>query len=345
MHISPFDFDSIPDIGENHSLWKLISSYLGRTFSVEQGQWEFSYISHASEPDICLKGGQCEIPLSVSSQAPLMYSELPSYETLKSPARELMWAVKYEGIINAFRSLLSVDLDAQPIKDLSIPLTQRVPVSWHYLSETLQGSGTFYADKAFIDQCENASTKLSERVVPQSIFQWRFPTTVSFDTQAIPLNIIQKMKKGDVLVIGQSSRLHITEILTGGFSACGVFDLESFEFQFNSIFSEAVMEKDILKKDAIVTSEQPSELEGDNSAAAAESLAKFSQVKVTLDVLLAQFDANIQEISNFVPGEVIPLGRYAQEREVSIRLKDKVLAKGQLVKLGDKLGLQLTEVK
>jgi len=68
-------------------------------------------------------------------------------------------------------------------------------------------------------------------------------------------------------------------------------------------------------------------------------------VKVTLDVLLAQFDANIQEISNFVPGEVIPLGRYAQEREVSIRLKDKVLAKGQLVKLGDKLGLQLTEVK
>lgn len=73
--------------------------------------------------------------------------------------------------------------------------------------------------------------------------------------------------------------------------------------------------------------------------------AGFEDVSVNLRFEVAQFSATLAEMSRFAPGSVIDLGQRVDEQAVSIWVGQRCIAKGQLVALGERLGVRLLSVQ
>ena len=78
---------------------------------------------------------------------------------------------------------------------------------------------------------------------------------------------------------------------------------------------------------------------------AARLEAGFEDVSVNLRFEVAQLNATLAEMSRFAPGSVIDLGQRVDEQAVSIWVGQRCIGKGQLVALGERLGVRLLSVQ
>lgn len=86
--------------------------------------------------------------------------------------------------------------------------------------------------------------------------------------------------------------------------------------------------------DAVATQEPTPETEP-------EAKLDLGQLSVTVDVVLCRMTQSLATLSGFEPGTTIPLADGAH-RHVELRLQGQLLATGELVGVGDGLGVQLT---
>lgn len=73
--------------------------------------------------------------------------------------------------------------------------------------------------------------------------------------------------------------------------------------------------------------------------------AAFEDIAVSLRFEVAQLSATLAEVSQFAPGSVIDLGQRVDEQAVSIWVGQRCIGKGQLVALGERLGVRLLSVQ
>ena len=73
--------------------------------------------------------------------------------------------------------------------------------------------------------------------------------------------------------------------------------------------------------------------------------AGFEDIPVNLRFEVAQLSATLAEVSQFAPGSVIDLGQRVDEQAVSIWVGQQCIGKGQLVALGERLGVRLLSVQ
>jgi type III secretion protein Q len=81
----------------------------------------------------------------------------------------------------------------------------------------------------------------------------------------------------------------------------------------------------------------------DTDAAALEE-AGFGEVPVSLRFELAQWNASLAEMANLAPGAVIDLGQRVDEHAVSVWVEQRCVGKGQLVAIGERLGVRLLSI-
>lgn len=72
--------------------------------------------------------------------------------------------------------------------------------------------------------------------------------------------------------------------------------------------------------------------------------AGFGEIPVNLRFELAQWNAPLTEMANLAPGAVIDLGRRVDEQAVSVWVEQRCIGKGQLVAIGERLGVRLLSV-
>jgi len=72
--------------------------------------------------------------------------------------------------------------------------------------------------------------------------------------------------------------------------------------------------------------------------------AGFGEIPVNLRFELAQWNAPLAEMANLAPGAVIDLGKRVDEQAVSVWVEQRCIGKGQLVAIGERLGVRLLSV-
>ena len=83
------------------------------------------------------------------------------------------------------------------------------------------------------------------------------------------------------------------------------------------------------------------------SADAGEALpkqAEFADIPVYLRFELAQWNASLAEMAGLAPGTVLDLGYRVDEHSVSVWVEQRCIGKGQLVAIGERLGVRLVSV-
>jgi type III secretion protein Q len=81
----------------------------------------------------------------------------------------------------------------------------------------------------------------------------------------------------------------------------------------------------------------------DTDAAPLEE-AGFGEIPVSLRFELAQWNASLAEMANLAPGAVIDLGQRVDEHAVSVWVEQRCVGKGQLVAIGERLGVRLLSI-
>jgi len=85
-----------------------------------------------------------------------------------------------------------------------------------------------------------------------------------------------------------------------------------------------------------------------NVSADIESPAKqetgFEDIPVNLRFELAQWNASLAEIGSLAPGTVLDIGQRLEDHAVSVWVEQRCIGKGQLVAIGERLGVRLLSV-
>jgi type III secretion protein Q len=71
---------------------------------------------------------------------------------------------------------------------------------------------------------------------------------------------------------------------------------------------------------------------------------RFEDIPVSLRFELAQWNASMDELAKLAAGAVIDLGRPIDEHSVSVWMEQRCIGKGQLVAIGERLGVRLVSV-
>ncbi|MFK7990842.1 MAG: FliM/FliN family flagellar motor switch protein [Sandaracinaceae bacterium] len=79
---------------------------------------------------------------------------------------------------------------------------------------------------------------------------------------------------------------------------------------------------------------------GDMSA----SMEGMEQLPVTLSLELARFELPLADVAALAPGEVVRTGATHEGHQVVLRAGDRVVAVGELVTVGDEIGVRIVEV-
>ena len=72
--------------------------------------------------------------------------------------------------------------------------------------------------------------------------------------------------------------------------------------------------------------------------------AGFGEIPVSLRFELAQWNSSLAEMANLAPGAVIDLGQRVDEHAVSVWVEQRCVGKGQLVAIGERLGVRLLSI-
>jgi type III secretion protein Q len=72
--------------------------------------------------------------------------------------------------------------------------------------------------------------------------------------------------------------------------------------------------------------------------------AGFDDIPVSLRFELAQWNASLAEVGNLAAGAVIDIGQRIDEHAVSVWVEQRCIGKGQLVAIGERLGVRLVSV-
>jgi type III secretion protein Q len=78
--------------------------------------------------------------------------------------------------------------------------------------------------------------------------------------------------------------------------------------------------------------------------AAPAQLTGFDDIPVNLRFELAQWTASLAEVGNLAAGAVLEIGQRIDEHAVSVWIEQRCIGKGQLVAIGERLGVRLVSV-
>jgi type III secretion protein Q len=166
----------------------------------------------------------------------------------------------------------------------------------------------------------------------------QLPVTLRIElrSERFPLAELAAARTGDVLVLGRSARcwhgLRMTTVGTTGTIAAGG-DCWSASYEGDRLHLGAALPLTATEVNMLETTPE--------SAAGAGSRSAMANVPVTLDFEVGSLSLPLSELANLKPGYVFRLPGRLEEAQVVIRANGVRIGNGELVAVGDVLGVQL----
>lgn len=254
-------------------------------------------------------------------------------------ARLLAWALAHEPLVDALSLLLG-----EPLRPLVLSTPERIPPYHVGLSLRREGApvmrATLALERTHFDTLARALQPTPESPLPVDV-------AVSLSIRAAGPSVdaarLARVDAGSVFVIGARGALRC-------FAVAGAlrWDLERAEHGFE-VASISLPANDATKSmnDASPPSAgsdtakpESAPAEGGTGADAAQAVGA---IPVAIEFELGRVELTLAELGQLQPGYVFPMSTAIEGRNVSIRANGRVVGHGQIVAVGDTLGVRLVD--
>ena len=106
---------------------------------------------------------------------------------------------------------------------------------------------------------------------------------------------------------------------------------------------EKEAQQEVSQEEEVKEEERPQETEKEKAESAIELLKKFGDIPVDIEVVVGKAQKTIGELLNMGIGSVVELDREVNDL-VDIKVNGKLIAKGELVVVENKLGVKIKEI-
>ncbi|MEW9899011.1 FliM/FliN family flagellar motor switch protein [Chitinivorax sp. PXF-14] len=249
-------------------------------------------------------------------------------------ARQLAWAVEYAPLVDGLRAALG--LDVEPLVDAAGPMLAPADDDW-LAGFSVEHHGRVVARGVLAWPARQSWPDLpAVPPVLDGMDDLPMPFSIELDSQMLSAAELSALGPGAVLLLpGRELATREHAVLCLGEQRLAL-RLDGGRLVIGHAISHLQQETPMFHD---TVSDDPA-LAGVSPLA---PLIDTAQLPVRLSVELAGLDLPLSELAGLQPGLVIDLGRPLDQAELLVRANGRPVARGELVRLGDWLGVRITD--
>lgn len=270
-----------------------------------------------------------------------------TWHDFSGEARLLAWSLAYETLLGQLSDLLGVPL-------LPVELLPAPPASsgvWHWVALRFDAAadshceGLLGLDRAILDAVASADgwdRDDAGAAARSGRSDMPLPCRLRLPAQMLPAATVRALEPGDVLLIGQRAAAIADLRLCADTGEAG-FDLRhawavgaSAEgITIMRALTEGELRNETMNDDLPLEPESPAD---------AESVDVRNAITLRVELLLDTLDLSLAEIDRISAGQILHLAQPVDGARVTLRANGKVFGSGELVSLGELLGVKITRI-
>lgn len=243
---------------------------------------------------------------------------------LQGWARQVAWAIEYAPLVDGLRAALGLDLEPAPQAAPEAPCAD----AWE-IGFSVTGNGRQIACGALAWPAEQLLPSLAPGAAP--LLRWpTLPVPARLELQQLDLSTseLQQLGPGAVVLLAPQAQAHwpnaTLHIAGQQLRAC----LDGSRLRIDTPIQDYSQE--YIMSDT-TTQEAPA------------PLIDSAQLPLRLSIELPGLELPLAQVAALSPGQILQLGIAPEQAQLTLRANGRPVARGQLVRLGDWLGLRITE--
>ena len=319
--------NELPAIDEAQSTLDALTHGAGRRIPVRFGNdlWTLQCIASQKPwaPEIVLplavSGEPAHLELSFSPGGSLFerHAEFRDIASMSEPFAMAIRATLSREILDSLQNALDAPVE------ISKPATNAPPLAFYFdilnAEGSREGRGAMRIGPSVLEKIQSVSTSW-EGTPNKEIEEWRLPVAICVAAIDIPASILAAMRPGDCLMVGDLAAWPFPAFLsTGAGISPANAKLQSPQPPLYNLQQTATMNN---------TESQPSALDG---------------LKLPVLIVAGRKALTLAEIANLREGANIEIGNDS-EIPVEIEVNNQTIARGRLVRVGDKVCAGITEI-
>jgi len=270
-----------------------------------------------------------------------------TWHDFSGDARLLAWTLAYEPLVTRLAALLGMPL--LPIELQSVAATSDI---WHWVgfrfgrADNAQCHGLLGLDRAAIEALaavpgwhRNADT--NPRI---ELDELPLPCRLMLPAVELPASTLRKLGRGDVVLLGARTAVLDTLRLRAdtGESKSGDRHVWWARATPGGIVIVRILSEAEVRNDMMTPEDQPG-LPG-NAPADDDYRDPRETIPIRIELLLDVLTLTLAELGELSAGQILTLRQPVENARVTLRANGKVFGSGELVALGDTLGLKVTQI-
>jgi len=271
-----------------------------------------------------------------------------TWHDFSGEARLLAWSLAYEALLGQLSDLLGVPL--LPVELLPAP---PAPANvWHWAGFRFDDGpdshceGLLGLDRATLDAMASADgwdRDGNEAAARSGRTDLPLPCRLRLPAQMLPSATMRALAVGDVLLLGQRA-VAVADLRLYADTGETAFDLRHAWAASASTegiaITRALTEAELRNE----TMSQDPPFEPEPLSAEADVADVRDAITVRVELLLDTLNLSLSEIDRISAGQILNLAQPVENARVTLRANGKVFGSGELVSLGELLGVKITRI-
>jgi type III secretion system YscQ/HrcQ family protein len=242
---------------------------------------------------------------------------------LQGWARQVAWAIEYAPLVDGLRAALGLDLEPAPQTTPAAP----GPSAWQ-IGFSVTGNSRHIASGVLAWPAGQKLPSLAPAAPPLQRWQaLRVPARLALLQLDLPASELQQLGPGAVVLLAPQASSHwpdaILHIAGQRLRGC----CEAGHVRIETLIDDYSQEQNM----------------SDTPQATPAALVDVAQLPLRLSIELPELALPLAEVAALAPGQILPLGITPDQAQLTLRANGRPVARGQLVRLGDWLGVRITE--
>lgn len=315
-----------------------------RCCSTSVGELEFTcewiFESTYAESFIALQSPDTTLLIAVESRPSNITTAERGWWEYNDATRWLAWGIEHDTLISLFQNLLGVTLNPTRSNVSPEDVESRLNLRWRFFSNNTRYEGTALLDATLLSYLI-ANNHWIDHVTNN--LRWQIHCTLSIE---IPMGEISALELassgiGDLLLIGNTQAVHDFVIMR--LVSSDRYWMVAAKDQRYLLCSASL--KYPLRKIFMANEQYTPPAQTQDSLSPQNGFFSIEQLPVQLALQLGEIEMPLGELEQLQPGYVIALPQLHSPLAPTLLANGKAIGRGELVTLGNQLGVRITEWK
>ncbi len=265
----------------------------------------------------------------------------------------LSFILAHEEFLDHLQELTGISWQVEAIND-HVSFSPETNISLKYSVECRE-----QLTSGVIDLCQATLSALVQRPVwervdlPVQGFITKLPIKLVLEINALPLSMAElaTFQQGDVLLAGPQEQLKSNLVLLHALSRRPLWNVIQNQngYRLRGRCQDTEPDSERLIPLSELTSQEINSLNKDDShmsqdQTTAEPAFDVDQLPVEIRIQVGQITLTIEELNQLEPGHTLPLPMADQSKEATLIANGRSVGQGELVMVGDQLGIRITQL-